>query len=302
MSLRPTHDIDRLVDTLCASYGVPAESWERVRAVIRKGAQPIPIYAAKTARALAHPEPRVSAVVDTIESDPTAAVQVLKLANAPVFGSAFFCGSLHTAVIRLGTSAIRDVVLTIALRGVYRDLYGQGRQILDHCVDVARICRAVDQLLGGKHPGMYMAGLMHDIGKLMLLQSDQWVAPSHRMVYQSDQAAAIERARRGFDHALISAVALRWWGVKGPAATVVALHHDLEAAFRRPGEVKDMVAILRVSEQLSHINEEGLIDLARLRADPCWRHLGLQPREQQTLIDLVASARASGTPEESLAS
>src|SRR4029434_699926 len=73
----------------------------------------------------------------------------------------------------MGTGPVRNVVLAVCftsrLQGA--NVYGpQGRDLMDHAIGTAYLARLVTEKNGRDAAEAFMCGLLHDMGKLLLLK------------------------------------------------------------------------------------------------------------------------------------
>ena len=111
---------------------------------------------------------------------------------------------------------------------------------------------------------------MHDVGKLLLLQSGEMKYPEALDEGgDHDETQLVERACLGYDHAVLGGHVMKLWRIPDPTAMLVAWHHQPARAFADGGDPGLMVALLRSADRIEH-------QLARdtaLDAETC-RHLG----------------------------
>ncbi len=153
-----------------------------------------------------------------VESDPALAGNLLRLANSAEFGLARQVDSAAQAVAVLGTRRVLSVALATALRGVIPgELAGYGidaRDFWRHCIAVGVLAQELGQEAGlGMEEECFLAGLLHDIGKLVTSTYLAREAPALLKGLRREQLALVEaeRAVLGVDHTEVgSAVAERW--------------------------------------------------------------------------------------------
>lgn len=213
--------------------------------------KPFPRAAQEATRLLDERDFKVRALEKTLSSDPALAARVLKVANSPGYNPRKPIETLRSAIVLLGASALRDIVIAAAVQGMFQDSSGMAVGILEHCVGVASILRAMERRRRYRGlPPLFLPGLLHDVGKLLLLQSREFRYARGPMA--ADQHHLLERGTLGYDHAVLAAHAIRAWKIPEPAAQVVALHHQPARALEAGGNVAVMVSLLRVADQLEY--------------------------------------------------
>lgn len=110
---------------------------------------------------------------DLLETDMTLAASMLKLANSPLFNWGQPIESLDKAVVRMGMSECRNLILAISMRSVFNHAAPETKGICailwNHCFLTACICRRLNrELCTGFHGEEFAAGLLHDMGRILL--------------------------------------------------------------------------------------------------------------------------------------
>jgi len=218
-----------------------------------EGLPPVPKIYNRLVAALADPEVDFEDVAKIVEQDPAIAAKILQLVNSSFFGASQSISSLRQATTHLGLNMIRNITLSTE---VFRTFEGKQlpagfaiEQEQQHSLLTARIAR---QLVPDRGDGdaAFLAGILHDIGKLVL-------AANLPEVYAEACRAAAARASGpllgevevlGITHAEIGAYLLDLWGMPYPIVEAVANHHY-------PGRVEhsgfDVVGAVHVADALS---------------------------------------------------
>jgi len=164
-----------------------------------------------------------------ISSDAALCGQLLRLANAPGRGARGQIGTLGAALHLLGRDALMGMVtealsLRLPAQGVLPTLWRE--QLL--CAALAR------QLHGRRGEGRaetaYVAGLLHDVGGLVLLA--RWPQRYGKLLQRArrepNTRRAAERQRFGVDAAQLGAELLRQWGLPEDIVAAVRGHADAQ--------------------------------------------------------------------------
>lgn len=202
---------------------------EVLRAIVgRMGSLPaIPAVYERLCRALHDPAASLADLTAIIAADPAIAARLLQLAGSPLFSADGPVESVAEAVGRLGSSALRNLVLTSEIfqrfdeRGARRGFSLAGFQ--HHALASARIAAAI----APRRPGQAMtAGLLHDIGELILATElpDLWDAIGRRAAAEKRTTQEVELEQLGTTHAEIGAYLLGLWGLPFEVVEAVAFH------------------------------------------------------------------------------
>jgi putative nucleotidyltransferase with HDIG domain len=219
------------------------------------GLKPFPIVAQKVMLLLADPDTPTVQVRRAIEQDPALAARLLRVANSALYSPAVPCRSIDDALVRLGNRTATEIVTSLATLGMFADVQGLGLSFRDHCVAVGALARVlgIEWRYRGVE-GAFLAGLMHDIGKLLAMQSGDihYEALDPAALAKADEIHVHERATTGFDHAVLGAHVLEHWKLPSEVAQIVAWHHQPGRAFAEGGAIGTGVALLRLADALEY--------------------------------------------------
>jgi len=175
-----------------------------------------------------------------IEEDVGISAGVLRLVNSPMHYSSLSgtIVSILDAVVRLGFKEVSQLATTIALIRAFKDTghHLNPRQFWRHSFVVAVCGRHITEL----HPGAvkfgedeaYVAGLLHDVGSLLL---DQSFPEFFEQVAAEQRARACtwieaERVALEMDHGEIGGQLLYQWNLPEAIIEAARWHHQPECA------------------------------------------------------------------------
>ncbi|MBN4050233.1 HDOD domain-containing protein [Desulfobulbus sp. AH-315-M07] len=205
----------------------------------------------------------VDQVSEIIESDTTIAARVMRTINSAGYGLRRECTSVGHAVTMLGANAISQMAAAMAVLDMFAGAKGPAAVITVHSAAVASITRllADRSSFGGKEV-LFTCALLHDVGKLLLLQvseslqvdagQDPYAALLARVNRDFDRCHREEREFYGFDHAVLGGHVLRAWQIPEPVPHVVAWHHQPERAQTEGGEIEKQVAMIRLADHIAY--------------------------------------------------
>ncbi len=165
-------------------------------------------------------------VSEIIAQDQNLVAQLLRLANSALTGLRRRVTSLSSALRILGARPIRNLLLTMTVRPFLQA--PSELQLWEHslaCAFVARRLAHQTQLIDPEEA--FTAGLLHDIGKALLLRffPQSYKQAKEISKQQSCPTFLAERLIFSVTHAEVGAWLLERWRVPSPFCEAVAMHH-----------------------------------------------------------------------------
>ncbi len=218
---------------------------------IREGRLALPVMptVALEVRRLIEQDAGVPAVVRAIERDPSIAAALLKYANSVVYAGLRDVTDLHQAVMRLGVVSVQQVVTALAARSVmdsggreHVDLY---RRIWLHSITTAMAARRLAQRVRVPPETAFLAGLLHDLGKVVVLQSVAKLQGTSRGLMTIDEATVLEFVDAL--HCSVGDTLFEAWKIPADLREVLRRHHDPVLT----GATDMLVAVVQMADRLA---------------------------------------------------
>jgi putative nucleotidyltransferase with HDIG domain len=214
----------------------------------------IPAAAAEAAKTLGDPNADLNRIVRVLEHDPGLTSNVLRLANSAFYAGPRSIGTLREAAMRLGTQKLTQVVMASATAPIaWHEVKGYDLppgELLSHSIAVAVCTQELATELGvDTPPCAFTAGLLHDLGKLLLGTFVAVDAKPIRELASSRNMTFVEAEREilGIDHAEAGAHLLAQWHLPEPICAAVRRHHEPEKAT----EDRATVDLVHLADDLS---------------------------------------------------
>jgi len=197
-------------------------------------------------------------ITEAVTYEPLLFTRVLRLANSPVYAVERKITSISVAINTIGNKALQEIVMVgLAAATFSGDIGGSviAGKIWEHSLAVAIIPRELSEML--KMQGTeeaFTCGLLHDLGKLILLNHDFQSFLKISAVTDEDEMLECERQQFGYDHSEIGALVARRWGLQDEVSNAIRYHHK-PSQLPYPMQVSHVV---EVADIIANINGYGL--------------------------------------------
>jgi putative nucleotidyltransferase with HDIG domain len=166
-----------------------------------------------------------------IVRDQVISAQLLRMANSAFVGIRSRVTSIPHAVTLLGFARVRDIVIGLSVWGSL-GTNGPGaayrKTMWLHSAMVAAAAKKLAERAGGDGGTAFTAGLLHDVGKLVLglrLGETYW-SMLEDAAARAETTAAVETEAFGCHHGTIGGWLLQLWRLPSALVDPVALHHE----------------------------------------------------------------------------
>lgn len=192
----------------------------------------MPATSARLMQLLEEPDAPVDEMVSIIEKDPGLTANLLKLSNSAYYGLRREVGSVREALVLMGNRTVVTLAFAASMGRLlqvpvtaYRLPRGQlWRHALATGLLAARLAPAdSDTALRNR---VFTAGVVHDIGKLLLDKPLREKLEQLPPDLDYDGLVAAERKLLGFDHAEAGAALAEAWNFPEDLVAVIATHHE----------------------------------------------------------------------------
>ncbi|MBW2438752.1 MAG: HDOD domain-containing protein [Deltaproteobacteria bacterium] len=264
--------------------------------------QPIPQIALKLLRIVNNELYEIHDLTEEIRKDQVISARTLQLCNSVVFASRKKIESLDHALVMLGQQLLLKFVISASLNNFFNQS-GMGYSlckggIYHHAVGTAVIAEKLAGLTGKVEPSLaYTAGLLHDIGKVVL---DQYIDSGFPLFYrqlneEGKNFSEVEKQVLGTDHTEVGASLALNWSFPESLVETIRHHHNPEDAQQHD----ELVHIVYLADLLMSRFHSGL-ELERLNTAALATRLeiiGLSITKFPALVDHIPLKVLESTPE-----
>jgi len=266
----------------------------RAEVIGRKNLPTIPAVLARVLGLIEREDASTRELVDLIEHDQALTGKMLRLANSAFFGQSRRVATIPRAVMLLGFPTVRNLALGVKVWDAMAPGIPSERleELWMHAVMVAVASKVLAAKLSAGDPDeAFTAGLLHDVGRLVLatrFKDAYWTAAAR--ADGADAIVDVEQQAFGVHHAEVGGWLLEAWGLPPSIVEAARMHH---ATPDRPGAIglvataNRLVAVTDVAER--RVRPEGVAALEREATR------GVTPELWQVVITALAEDGALGS-------
>jgi HD-like signal output (HDOD) protein/CheY-like chemotaxis protein len=199
----------------------------------------LPAVYQQLAQVFQQEDPSLERISEIIARDMGMTTKILQLVNSAFFGLSQPVNNLPDAVMYLGLTTVRSLVLLLqtfsqfdpkcvpefTLDALANHSWKTGVAARRLAVTERKEIKMCDQC--------FLAGLLHDVGQLILITGlpEEYAAVVHRAKTERLPVMLVEQEHFGATHADVGAYLLALWGLPNPIIEAVALHHTPALSF-----------------------------------------------------------------------
>ena len=169
-----------------------------------------------------------------IETDPAIVAGILKVANSAYYGFRGKVTRIQHASALFGTRRLAELITAMSagtMLGKAMDGYGlEAGDMWRHSIAVAVMAGEMAASVSDDTlESAYMAGLLHDVGKIILNSHVQQRSLLFDQFFMSNPGKSIQDAERhilGFDHAIIAGILCDNWNLPKSISFAIRHHHQ----------------------------------------------------------------------------
>lgn len=209
--------------------------------------------------ALESPECSLGTVGEAIEKDPDLTARLLRLGNSSFYGFSTRLATVTEAISLIGIRQVEDLIVASSIverfAGV-SDSFVSMESFWRHSLacGIGSRLLAMERRLP-KPDKFFVAGLLHDVGRLVLFAQAPKATEEVFQLYQREQLLLQEAEVRvlGYDHQQIAEALMRYWNYPENLVQAVAHHHQPAACELAPVEA----AVVHLSDYVVNAMQIG---------------------------------------------
>lgn len=244
-----------------------------IKKILKSDGQTLPSFPQVAAKLLEISKDKTASLADLskiVETDPGISVRVLEIVNSAMYGLGRKVTALSEAVVFLGLDEIKKIAIGIT---VFEKMFKSGNAELfnrllfwRHCLSVAVL--SMELARETKYPDpeeAYIAGLLHDIGKIMLDIRGKNNYDDYIRELSSSMDPIIEKERSfiGMGHDDVGAFFCSKWKLPEKLVIAVKYHHQPFEHIDLTRDEKLLTSIVSLANFLCWTQGIGSFDIIR---------------------------------------
>jgi HD-like signal output (HDOD) protein len=284
------------VPKLCVKSPQELESLDAVRGLVEEhiargllAIPSLPAVAVRVVRSGTKTSASAHVLAEIIHADSALSEYVLRIASSAAKRPTMPITSLQHAIAWLGLDDVANIAFTLALQGKMLHVEGQhrkARRLWRHSLASALWARQLAHLLARETGVCYLAGLLHNIGRAVVLGVLHDVAEFAGLHLDGNEYdCLIEAFQREVSEKVIAA-----WALPSPVPAVVARWDAYAAA----GALRWECNVVNVAHKLADftLHEPTMLTREQLVLDQGYRDLGLAAKDADPLFDFAVDINA----------
>ncbi len=241
----------------------PVEMITKIKKKILREIEGIPTFPeniVQLQRLCSDPDSSIVDIVRRLKMDPALSTDVIKLSNSAGIAPYKRIEDIKTAVVTIGLKNLNAVLVASNARKILNERYSSFELIWEHCNKVAFYARniAISYRSSSIVENVYMAGLLHDLGKIILLATDKKLVRKIAGIVKNRKitTTTMEEISIGISHSTIGSLIARKWNFPEYLIEAIGFHHS---PFNCSDKYRDVVYTIYLANMMAGIEDRRYI-------------------------------------------
>jgi len=200
----------------------------------------------------------IDEISSKIITDPSLTADLLKISNSAGFITSRRIENINEAIMTIGLNNLIAILTAAAARKIMDSKYKKFGQIWNHCNRVAFYSRfiALETDMSFYAEKAFISGILHDIGKIVLLSITPDLACQLSSIAQSKKirsSTILEEISIGISHATIGSIIAEKWNFPDYLLDAIKNHHS---PLNSKNEFKQVTSIVYLANMLCEIERQ----------------------------------------------
>ncbi len=232
---------------------------------------PSPIVATKLLELLRKPDLKIKELANAVSLDPVISARLMRMANSAFYQQQKQINSVDRAIIIVGEDVLKNLAMEYSLRNAHKTYGVLERQLWETSIGCAVACRMIaDRLTELDKNEVYLAGLQHHIGKVLMVNRDKDLYKEVIRIVDEGKGNLrdVERGLFAYSHDLVGAALLDYWNYPQSIVKATLHHHNFEMLRNEDEEVFTLCAVISLASGfctyhgIGHHESDHQIDLS----------------------------------------
>lgn len=176
----------------------------------------------------------IVSITEKVEKDQVITARVLGFCNSPYVAPPVPITSIERAITLLGERKLLQILLSTYCQAIFSTRVGGYSMcrggLFRHSLVTAHIAETIAGILNLSESEAYTAGLLHDIGKIVLDQYICDIAPFfyRKALMEGVNLRELEKKYLGIDHGEAGKLLAQYWNLPGEITDIISMHEDIE--------------------------------------------------------------------------
>ncbi len=199
----------------------------------------------------------IDAIAAKISQDPSLSADVIKLSNSAGFVPGKRIMTIKDSVKIIGLKNLNLILTASAAKTILQNKYKKFEVIWEHCIRVAYYSTLIakSKQLGAVSDSAFTAGLLHDIGKIVLMSADDRIIHTISEITRNKQlrsSSILEEISVGISHAEIGGLIAEKWNFPSSLKLAIENHHS---PLNVEGEFKELTFSIYFANMLCGVEK-----------------------------------------------
>ncbi len=262
-----------------------------LQSVGAKASPPMPGAAQKAFQLATDPNAAARDFIEVIESDESLSARVIKIANSVFFDRGAASKTIEQSVNVIGINELRCLLNATTLSEIFPSKFPVRAHLWANDISTALISRMLAQrVMPAKAELAFLGGLMHDVGKLLLLQRmpEDFQGVLREIEQTGQESVLVEADKLGFTHTEVGQLIAEKWNFNTELSEIISRHHD---DYARIGAIS-LVGVIKAADIISHAlalgqskNHHRVKQQAEEQLGATWDYLRIPASEAKEVLN-----------------
>jgi putative nucleotidyltransferase with HDIG domain len=241
---------------------------------------PIPDVMLQLAEKIDNPTISIGEIVECI-TDQILVSKILRICNSPYYRHLGHISTLKEAVAFIGLKSLMSIVTVHAMSSFSPRNAKEIKKVIQHCLVCGMIAREITRDMGGNSELAFICGLLHDIGKTILLDmlGDYMLLPEARELLIEE------------NHAEVGYLLAEKWNFGSDIKNIIRYHHSPEKSV----ENVNLAEVISLSDAMADLNSQPeeirdmtftSLELSQISVDDLFEQVDKLDREACEIVNL----------------